>query len=162
MGVVAVYRLSARLERFSGLCAVRIPAAVSKAIGKRGNVPVVAMVNGRAEVRASLVPCGGVRHRLGLNADARRVAGIALGGRAKVVMRVDANPVADPLPRDVAQALEEAGLLATFKRMPVGKQNHILHWVDAAVREETRWKRIGTTVAAVARRREKREGRREP
>src|SRR5580693_2400269 len=74
---------------------VSIPASVSRAIGRRGVVPVVASVNGVAEVHASIVPCGGGRHRLRLNAATRDAADAELGRRLSVRLWIDENPVAD-------------------------------------------------------------------
>jgi hypothetical protein len=143
------YRFTAQVERSAGIYAVAIPERVSHDIGKRGSVPVIATVRGPggvAEVRASLVPTGGGRHRLGLNAAARTAAGALVGTSVRVALRVDRAPRADSLPIDLARALEEAGVKEDFSKMPVGRQNHILAWVEAAVREETRAKRVAKTV----------------
>src|SRR5438270_4075994 len=77
------FAFSPRLEQVprGGPYYVSIPASVSRAIGRRGIVPVVASVNGVAEVRASIVPCGGGRHRLRLNAATRDAADAKLGNR---------------------------------------------------------------------------------
>jgi hypothetical protein len=155
------YEFSARLEQIEGggPFYVSIPAAVSKAIGRRGIVPIVATVNRVAEVRASMIPCGGGRHRLRLNAATRDGAGARLGSRVAVALRVDENPVADPAPDDVVQALREAGALAAFERFPVGKQNHIVQWIERSAREPTRVKRIAMTVEVALRASEAREDR---
>jgi hypothetical protein len=138
------FEFSARLEQVphGGPYYVSIPAAVTEAIGRRGIVPVVASVNGVAEVHASMVPCGGGRHRLRLNATTRAAADARLGKRLSMRLHVDENPVADPVPPDLDHALREMDVLEAFRQMPVGRQNHILRWLEAAVREETREKRI--------------------
>jgi hypothetical protein len=142
------FSFSPRLEQVpkGGPYYVSIPANVSAAIGRRGIVPIVASVNGVAEVRASIIPCGGGRHRLRLNATTREAADAKLGSRLSVRLRVDDNPVADPAPPDLTRALREVDAFDAFRRMPVGRQNHILHWLEAAVREETREKRIAQIV----------------
>jgi hypothetical protein len=139
---------SPRLEQVpgGGPYYVSIPVDVSQAIGRRGIVPVVASVNGVAEVHASMVPCGGGRHRLRLNAATRDAADAKLGGRLSVRLQVDENPVADPVPADLAHALREVDAFEAFRGMPVGRQNHILRWLDAAVKEETRDKRVAQIV----------------
>ncbi|HEY5240644.1 MAG TPA: DUF1905 domain-containing protein, partial [Polyangiaceae bacterium] len=88
---------SPRLEQVpgGGPYYISIPARVSKAIGRRGIVPVVASINGVAEVHASIIPCGGGRHRLRLNAATRDAADARLGGRLSVQLWVDENPVAE-------------------------------------------------------------------
>lgn len=123
-----------------------IPADVTKAIGRRGIVPIVASVNDAAEVRASMIPCGGGRHRLRLNAVTRDAADAKLGRRLSVRLQVDENPIADPVPGDLAHALREVDAFEAFRRMPVGRQNHILRWLEAAVKEATREKRVAQIV----------------
>jgi hypothetical protein len=142
------FEFSPRLEQVprGGPYYVSIPAAVSKAIGRRGIVPVIASVNEVAEMRASIIPCGGGRHRLRLNAATREAADAKLGGRLTVRLQVDDNPVADPVPADLARALRDVGAFDAFRGMPVGRQNHILSWLEAAVREATREKRIAQIV----------------
>jgi Domain of unknown function (DUF1905) len=84
----ASYRFYARLERFDGgPYYIRIPAAVSKAIGRRGIVPVVVTVNDVAEVHASMTPAGGGRHKLRLNAATRASAGARVGSRLAIELR---------------------------------------------------------------------------
>jgi hypothetical protein len=134
---------------------VTLPASVSTSIGRRGIVPVVAIVNGIAEVHASIVPSGGGRHRLRLNAATRDEAGARLGERVELELRVDEAPVAEAVPMDLARALRDAGALDTFARFPVGKQNHIVGWVEAAVKEGTREKRIAKTVEVASAARER-------
>jgi hypothetical protein len=142
------YTFSSPLEQVpgGGPYYVSIPANVSHGIGRRGIVPIVATINDVAEVRASMIPCGGGRHRLRLNATTRDAADAKLGRRVSVHLRVDENPVADPVPGDLARALRDVNALEAFQRMPVGRQNHILAWLAAAVREATREKRIAQIV----------------
>jgi hypothetical protein len=149
------FEFTTRLDHEKGYYSISIPASVSRAIRKRGPVPVVATVNRAVEVRASIVPCGGGRHRLQLNARARGDAGVVPGDRLAVVLRVDEHPVADPTPADLSRALRDLDLLDTFDRFPVGKRNHILHWIEAAVADRTREKRIDMTVEVAMRARER-------
>jgi len=151
------YRFKARLQQVpgGGPFYVLIPASVSKAIGRRGIVPIVAVVNGKAEVHASMTPCGGGRHRLRLNAETRQVAGARLGGAVGVELRVDDNPTADPTPRDLSLALRNDGVLKTFEHLPVGKRNHIIRWIEKSAKDATRDKRIAMTVEVALRAQER-------
>jgi hypothetical protein len=148
-GSAEAFAFSPRLEQVpgGGPYYVTIPANVSKAIGRRGIVPVVASVNGVAEVHASIIPSGGGRHRLRLNAATRDAADAKLGGRLAVRLWVDENPVADQVPADLARALRDVDALDAFKRMPVGRQNHILRWLETAVKDATRERRRAQSVA---------------
>src|SRR5215472_349271 len=47
--------------------APEIPERISSAVGRRGQVPVLAKLNSSVEIQASLVPMGGGKHRLQLN-----------------------------------------------------------------------------------------------
>jgi hypothetical protein len=149
------FEFKTRLEHEKGYYSISIPASVSRAIGKRGPVPVIATVNRTVEVRASIVPCGGGRHRLQLNARTRGDANAEPGDRLAIVLRVDEHPVADPTPPDLARALRDLDLLGAFERMPVGKRNHILHWIEQAVADRTREKRIDMTIEVTMRARER-------
>ena len=142
------FAFTTRLERPEGswFHLIRIPAAVSRAAGKRGPVPVVVVLNGVAEVRASIVPCGGGRHRLLINARARAEAKARAGDRVAVELRVDEHPVGDPMPHDLAHDLRRLDVLAAFERLPVGKRNHIIRYIEEAVAETTREKRIAMAV----------------
>jgi uncharacterized protein YdeI (YjbR/CyaY-like superfamily) len=72
---------------------------------------------------------------------------------------VDDEPQVDPVPDDLVHALREEGALAAFRRFPVGKQNHILRWIDEAAKEATRLKRVRVTVEVALRAREKQDDR---
>jgi hypothetical protein len=142
------FTFKARLERPAGswFTFIAIPAAISRAAGKRGPVPVVALIEGRAEVRASILPVGDGRHRLTINRRARDEAGVDADDRVFVELRLDENPRASELPDDLVYELRKFDVLGPFERLPVGKQNHIVHWIDQAVAETTRDKRIAKAV----------------
>jgi hypothetical protein len=125
---------------------VEIPARVSRAIGRRGPVAVVSTIQGKTELCASIVPIGGGRHRLQLNKRVRSEAGIEPGDRVKVILRVDKSPQAEPMPPDLDRALRDSGAFETFGTFPVGKKNHIMRWIEEAVSERAREKRIAKTV----------------
>jgi uncharacterized protein DUF1905/bacteriocin resistance YdeI/OmpD-like protein len=145
-GEVFTFSTSLRRTLKGAFYWISIPARVSRDIGRRGPVPVVSTINGTTELRASLVPIGGGRHRLQLNARVRSEAGVELGDRVKVVLRVDENPQADPTPPDLARALRENGASGAFERFPAGRRSHIVRWIEEAVGERTREKRIDKTV----------------
>ena len=142
------------------LYALEIPEAVSSATGRRGPVPIVATLNRTVEVQASLVPMGGGRHRLQLNARTRGELEIELGDEVRVALVVPEKPPILPLPADFAQALREVDLQEFFAAFPVGKQNHIILWIEEAVRPQTREKRIAKAIEVAFRARERASERR--
>jgi Domain of unknown function (DUF1905) len=121
----------------ASLYALEIPGSVSSVIGRRGPAPILATLNKAVEIQASLVPMGGGKHRLQLNARTREELDIEPGDRVRVVLRVPEKPLALPVPSDLALARKEVDLQAPFSALPVGKQNHIILWIEEAVRPET-------------------------
>lgn len=137
----AIHTFTAKIVRFTILYVVDVPAALSKTLG-RARVPVVARVERGSEFRATLQPAGGGRHRLFLNATIRAEAGVKPGDRVRIRVRVDRAPREVPIPPDLTEALRDEGVLAAWESMPPGKREHILRWVEQAVHEATRAKRI--------------------
>jgi uncharacterized protein YdeI (YjbR/CyaY-like superfamily) len=60
-----------------------------------------------------------------------------------------------PLPSDLAVALKEIDFKESFAALPVGKQNHIILWIEEAARPETCAKRIVTVIEMAFRARER-------
>lgn len=128
------------------LYAVWVPEEVSAAIGKRGPVPIFATVNGAVQVQSSLVPMGGGKQRLGLNAKVRGQLGIEPGHKVHFRVRVPEKVPKPKIPAELRGILREYDLLKTFEGFPTGKQRHILEWVGKAAHENTREKRIVKTI----------------
>ena len=145
----------ARVGRGVAMFVVPIPAKVSKAFGKRGFVPVVMTVNQVDDVHATLIPKGGGRHEILLNAKVRKRAGAGAGDKVTLTIAFDEHPPEDPTPGDLAFALRDEDALATWKKMARGKRNHIIRWIEEAAMETTREKRIAKTVSIVLGEKEK-------
>jgi hypothetical protein len=150
-----VFQVPLMRLRAGSVYALEIPERVSKAIGRRGPVPIVAELNGTVEIQASLVPMGGGRHWLQLNTRTRSELEIEPGDPVRVALAVPKKPPVLPMPAALSAALKEADLADTFASMPVGKQNHIISWIEEAVRPETREKRVATTIEVAFRARER-------
>jgi hypothetical protein len=129
----------------SGMGHVDVPASVSKAIG-RARAPVEARIGSGAPFRGTFMPAGGGRHSLFLSKATRKAAGVEDGDRVRVTATVDRGDREVPIPPDLHAALDDAGVLATWEGMPPGKREHILSWVEKAVHEATRAKRITRSV----------------
>ena len=133
---------------------VDVPAAVSKAIG-RGKAPVEARLGRSEPFRGTLMPAGGGRHRLFLSKATRFAAGIKPGDRVRITAVVDDGKRDVPIPPDLREALVEADVLDAWEGMPPGKREHILGWVEKAVHEVTREKRIARSVEEALKRHER-------
>jgi hypothetical protein len=147
---------TAKIVRFGMMYGVDVPATVSRAFSKRGWVPVAGTVNRKTPFRASLAPRGGGRHMLMLNGEVRRAAGVAPGDRVTLALSYDDQPRDVPVPEDVAFVLRDEGVLDAFLAITPGRRGHIIKWVEQAVHEVTRDKRIARVVEIAEAEREKR------
>jgi Domain of unknown function (DUF1905)/Bacteriocin-protection, YdeI or OmpD-Associated len=134
---------------------LEVPKKISVAVARRGPVPIVATLNNTVEVQVSMVPMGGGRHWLQLNARIRQELGIEPGDRVRVVLLVPEKVPVLPMPTDLSAALQEVDLQETFARFPAGKQNHILLWIEEAAHPQTRERRIALTIEVTFRARER-------
>lgn len=149
------FRFSAKVVRKDMFFGVDVPAAISRAIGVKGFVPVVGTVNA-APFRTSLSPSGGGRHHVLLNREVRAAARVALGDRVSLALRVDAEPPVHAIAEDLADALREEGVLEHFAAMTRGRRNQFIQWMERAVHEDTRARRIVRLVEIAHAEREKR------
>jgi hypothetical protein len=134
---------------------VLVPRAVSEGFGERGCVPVVATFAGGEEAHLTLVPYGSGRHHLLLTARLRKRLGLGTSGRVTMSLVRDESPPVDPIAEDLADALREVDALAAFESLARGKRNALLRWLEQAVAEATRAKRVVRLVEIALEAREK-------
>lgn len=139
---------SARIGKVGINFCVDVPPAVSRALGDgaSGRVPVVGAVNGAVEIRTTLMPRGGGKHRLFLDGHARAAAGVGEGDRVDVALMLDEQPRDLEVPEDLQRALRDARALRSFEGFARGKRDEIIRWIEAAARSTTRDKRIARAV----------------
>jgi hypothetical protein len=154
-GRAGPFRFEAKLVKKDVFFGVDLPAAVSKAIGRKGFVPILGEVNG-APLQTSLSPSGGGRHHVLLNREVREAAQVAPGDRVSMVLRVDLEPPVHDIADDLADALREEGVLGDFESMARGRRNQFIRWMEDAAHEDTRAKRIARLVEMAHAEREKR------
>ena len=119
-----------------------VPEEVSRALGGKGYIPVVANAQGLV-TRTTLVPAGNGRHRLFLHGRIRKKLGVDAGDLIGIVLRRDKKPDEIDVPADVAVALRKTrGAQAAFKMITPALRREFLRWVLNAKRPETRAKRI--------------------
>jgi hypothetical protein len=150
------HAFTATLARHGTLYGVDVPAAVSRSAG-RAAMPVTVRVRAVPPFQATLIPCGDGRHRIYLNTQVRKAAGVGVGDPVAVAVVVDPalRTREVPLPPDLREALADEGVLEAWESLPPGKREHILKWIEQAVHEATREKRIGAAVVEAHARREK-------
>jgi hypothetical protein len=135
-------------------CAVEVPARITKALGTKAAVLVMARVNDSEPFKVSLFPVGGGQHFIRIKAQVRRETKTKTGDRIKILFTVlDRADV--KMPADLTAALRTEDVAEDFKTLPPGKRNFIIRRIDEAARPETREKRIQEAVLEAHRAREK-------
>lgn len=146
----------ARLGKTWMLYTVDVPERVSRAMKASGKTPVVFTANGSSPRQTTLAPRAGGGHRLHVHGESRREVGAEEGDTLTIVMWPDANPKDVPIPPDLADALDEAGALETFRTMGPAMQRELVAYVEKAKRESTRAKYVARVVERANEEREKR------
>ena len=126
--------------------ALSVPPKVTAALGTKGPVPVYAQVNDSPVFLISLYPVGKGRHYLRVKAEIRKAAKIKGGDKVKVEITVRDRAKEISIPKDLASALKEEGVLEAFKALPPGKKSFVLRKIEEASKPETRKKRIQDAV----------------
>jgi hypothetical protein len=132
-------------------CAVPVPASITKELGTKGPVLVMARLNDSAPFKVSLFPVGGGQHYIRVKAAVRKETRTKMGDRVRLHITVlDRSDVT--YPDDLIAALRAGGATEDFKSLPPGRQNFILRRIDDAAKPETRAKRIQEAVGEAQRR----------
>jgi Domain of unknown function (DUF1905)/Bacteriocin-protection, YdeI or OmpD-Associated len=150
------FRFRTTLRREGPVYLADIPIRISKAFGIRGRIPVVIEVPGAMPVRGTAMPRGGGAHKVFLNGEVRRQAGIQPGKRVTITLRLDRDSREVEPPGDLVQALREADALDDFSRFAVGKRAHIIDWIEEVKSETSRERRIAKAVEVSLAARERR------
>jgi Domain of unknown function (DUF1905)/Bacteriocin-protection, YdeI or OmpD-Associated len=137
------HTFSAKLERVPGRwVTLEVPLRVSRALGKRGSIPVMGTLNGKTKFRSTLLPTRPGIYFLPIKYELRKNAGLEVGEIVKVSVEIDHEPRTLPTPEDVIEALEAEGLLDAYELVPPGRKMQFLKYLEEAVHETTRAKRI--------------------
>ena len=147
----------AKLENWAegmDYCAVSVPAKITKTLGTKGPVLVMARVNKSEPFKVSLFPVGGGKHCIRIKAKVRKETQTKTGDKVRIqIMVLDRSD--NIYPTDLLKALKSEGATDDFISIPPGEQNFILRRIDDAAKPETRKKRIQEAVTAAHSRREK-------
>jgi hypothetical protein len=151
------FSFKAKLENWAegmDYCAVPVPEKITKALGTKSAVLVMARVNSSEPFKVSLFPVGGGKHYIRIKSKVRKETKTNSGDQVRiqftVLDRADVN-----YPKDLIAALKLEGVIVDFKSLPPGEQNFILRRIDDAAKPETREKRIQEAIESAHRRREK-------
>jgi hypothetical protein len=129
---------------------IEIPFNVPEVFGRKGQVPVRAMLNGFT-YRNSLIPRGGV-HILCVGKDVLAATGAAQGEAVQVELAFDDAPRTVDVPADLQAALASAshGQAEAFAAFSYSHKKEFADWIESAKKAETRAARIEKALAMIA------------
>jgi hypothetical protein len=131
---------------------LRVPAAVSGALGKRGRVSVRGTVNGFA-YRSSIFPDGKGGHHMMVNKAMREGAKAEQGDVVRIMMAMDNAPREVAVPPDLARALkQDAEAKGFFDGLSPSCRKEYVAWIESAKRTETRRGRVARALAMLGER----------
>src|SRR2546423_14547003 len=113
---------------------IEIPFDVRQVFGK-ARAPVRARVNGY-KFRSTIAVYGG-NYLLGLNKQVRQAAGVAPGDRVAVELELDTQDRTVQVPKDLAEAMEEAGGRAAFDSLSLTHRREHAYAVTGAQKPGT-------------------------
>ena len=126
---------------------VDVPESVSSCLKESGYIPVAGALNG-FPIRATLVPIGNGRHRLYVNAEMRKRAGVAVGDLIHVALALDTKSRDAPMPKAFAAALESnEKAKAAFEKLSSSRKKEILVYLNFLKKPETLKRNIAQVIS---------------
>lgn len=126
-------------------CALAVPAKITKALGTKAAVLVMARINGCEPFQVSLFPAGEGQHWIRVRSKVRKQAGLKEGDRVKVEIII-LNRADVDLPADLVEALKAEKALKAFNALSPGKRNYAVRKINDVAKPETRKKRIAEAI----------------
>jgi hypothetical protein len=120
---------------------LQIPFNVPEILGRKGQVPVRATING-CTFRNSLMPRAGV-HILGVGKDVLASAAANPGDTVQVELAIDDAPRTVEVPADLEAALaKNPAQQQTFAALSYSHKKEYVDWIESAKKPETRLSRF--------------------
>jgi hypothetical protein len=150
-------RFTATMHRFekqgekTGWTYIEIPADIAQKLkpGNRKEFKVKGKLDAFAINRVSLMPMGGGRFIMPVNASMRKGLGKRHGAMVKVQIEADDSPFV--FNKDFMECLDdEPAAKEFFQTLTASHQRYFSKWIDDAKTEPTRVKRITLAVNALA------------
>lgn len=123
-----------------------VPAEVMTALGTSKKPAVKVTLNGSYSYRNTVASMGGI-FMFGVSKEHRDAAGLKAGDTIEVTLELDVEPRTVDVPGDLAVALDEAGVRATFDAQAFSKRKEFVRQVEEAKAQETRERRIAGIIA---------------
>jgi len=139
-------RFTAELVRRRQQLCLDLPGDASAMLGHKGRVPVAGTLN-TFPIDTSVFPSDDGGHFMMVPPELQRLAGVRVGSKVKVVLKVSLKIEKVSVPDDLQQALDGAhAAQRAFERLAHSHQREYVEWIEEAKRPETRARRIEKTV----------------
>jgi len=120
------------------------PYDAQELFGSKGNIPVCVTVDGRAFDHMLLPSKNG--HYLVYNEFVRRAVGKDIGDVVHVTLERDTKKRELVIPAYIGDALEDAGALEAFQKLPAYERREAVNHIELAKKEETKANRLAALV----------------
>lgn len=139
-----------RIGRTGILRSVLVPAEIANALGGAARIPVLARYGGET-TRSTLAPAGGAKRRLVLQMAVLRAAKLDKGDMIEISLEPATGSHKQPLPPDLARALQfRPAAAAELDRASPSTWRILLERIEEARTPETRERRIERAVERLA------------
>jgi hypothetical protein len=141
-----------RIGKTGILRSVIVPSQIVRALGGAMRIPVIARYGGEI-TRSTLAPAGGTKRRLVLQMDVLRPAYLDAGDRIEVSLEPAQESHKQPLPSDLARALQfRPSAAAELDRAAPSTWRILIERLEQARTPETRQRRVERLVERLAER----------
>lgn len=142
----------ARQGEKTGWSYIEIPVDIAQKLkpGNKKEFKVKGKLDAHPITRVSLLPMGGGKFIMPINAKLRKATGKRKGAMLKLVLEEDKSKYV--FNKDFMECLEDEPVaFEFFKTLPGSHQRYFSKWIDDARTIETKAKRIAQTVTALSR-----------
>ncbi|MBS1607301.1 MAG: DUF1905 domain-containing protein [Bacteroidetes bacterium] len=134
----------------TGWTYIEIPVDIAEKLkpGNKKSFRVKGKLDNFSIQKIALLPMGGGRFIMALNAEMRKRIGKRKGAMLKVQIEEDETPL--KISKELLECLkDEPKAFAQFNKMPRSHQHYYSKWIESAKTESTKAKRIAMTVNAM-------------
>lgn len=118
---------------------VEFPFSTEELFGKKGQVKIKAIFDGKADYRGSLARMGSDCHILGLTQEVRKKLGKTFGDEVSVSLIEDKEERVVEIADDIASTFDEnPQAKELFEKMSYTHKKEYIRWIDEAKKPETR------------------------
>ena len=135
----------------TGWSYIEIPVDVAQKLkpGNKKEFKVKGKLDSHSITRVSLLPMGGGKFIMPINAKMRKATGKRKGAMLKVELQEDKSEFV--FSKDLMDCLkDEPGAMNFFKTLPGSHQRYFSKWIDDAKTEPTKTKRIAQALTALS------------